>query len=81
MRRRRAAFRAGHRGSKELDFLVGKYAQTHLADMDDAQLSEFERLLSVPDPDLQSWIMNGVRPDDPQFETLLDSLRRFHGLA
>ncbi len=31
VRRRRAVWRAGHRGTKELDLLVGRFAAAHLA--------------------------------------------------
>ena len=33
IRRRRAAYRAHHRGTKEMDWLVGRYADAHLAEV------------------------------------------------
>ena len=47
-RRRRAAYRATHRGTKEMDWLLGRYAEAHLASMPDAELDEFERLIQEP---------------------------------
>ena len=59
-RRRRAAYRATHRGTKEMDWLLGRYrrgaARGHGARPSSAH---FERLLALPDPDLQRWIMSG----------------------
>jgi len=80
IRRRRASYRAWHRGTKEMDHLLGRYADAELARMDGAALSEFERLLALPDPDLQRAIM----APEPQVETeltpLIGVLRRFHGI-
>ena len=48
-RRRKLKFRAWRRGFREMDLLMGSFADAHIAQMDDAELSEFERLLSTPD--------------------------------
>jgi antitoxin CptB len=57
VRRRKILFRAWHRGTREMDLLMGRFADAALAGMSDAELDEFERLIEVPDPDLFSWIM------------------------
>lgn len=79
-RRRRAAFRAAHRGTKEMDWLLGRYADRHLAAMPDAELAEFEQLLAMPDPDLQHWLMATERYAG-DFEELIGRIRAFHGLV
>jgi antitoxin CptB len=77
-RRRRAAYRAHHRGTKEMDILLGRYADARLKTMDEQALAEFEALLVAPDPDLQVWIMDaGTVPDD-RFAGLVAELRAFH---
>jgi antitoxin CptB len=81
MRRRRAAYRASHRGTKEMDFILGRYAEAHLAAMTAADLEEFERLLAMPDPSITQWFSSGVDPEDRAFEQLIAALRSFHGLA
>ena len=53
--RKRLLWRATHRGIKEMDILVGGYAQRHLQTMSEVELSEFEVLLEIPDQDLLSW--------------------------
>ena len=57
IRRRKILFRAWHRGTREMDLLMGRFADAALAGMSDAELDEFERLIEVPDPDLFRWIM------------------------
>jgi antitoxin CptB len=81
MRRRRAAYRAAHRGTKEMDFILGRYAEAHLPGMTSADLDNFERLLAIPDPVLTEWFSKGVSPDQSAFETLVTALRVYHGLA
>lgn len=84
IRRRRAAWRAQHRGTKELDILIGAFAMARLADMDGAALSSFERFLEVSDPELQAWLLGpGLEPNGgPRGETgeLVRQVRVFHGL-
>ncbi len=81
LRRRRAAYRAAHRGTKEMDWLLGRFAETRLAGMSAADLTEFEQLLALPDPDLQTWIMSGGLPTDSSFADLVGRIRTFHDLA
>ena len=48
IRRRRAAYRASHRGTKELDIVLGRYAAARLAAMTEDELGRFERFLACP---------------------------------
>lgn len=80
LRRRRARFRAAHRGTKEMDLLLGRYAEARLDGMSEAELSDFEALLSLPDPELQNWILHGVAVPVPQHAALIGRLRAFHKL-
>lgn len=80
MRRRRAAYRASHRGTKEMDFILGRYAEAHLAGMTPTELDEFERLLAMPDPVITQWFSKGAHPDEPAFIAFVAALRTFHGL-
>jgi antitoxin CptB len=78
MRRRRAQFRASHRGTKEMDWLLGRFAEARLALMGETELAEFERLLALPDPDVEAWIMNGELSPEGDHARLLKELRAFH---
>ena len=80
-RQRRALYRAQHRGTKELDWLLGRYAEARLPDMTPDDLTAFEELLSLPDPDLQTWLLNGTGFDGSALAGLLVEIRTFHGLG
>jgi antitoxin CptB len=80
-RRRRASWRAGHRGSKEMDLLLGRYSDALLPTFVGEDLARFERLLELPDPDLQNAILTGAPHEDPEIAEQIAAIRAFHGLA
>lgn len=80
IRRRRAAYRAQHRGTKEMDVIVGRYADAHLADLDARGLAQFEQFLALADPLLEAWIFGKQSATGSDFEKLVEDIRIFHGL-
>jgi antitoxin CptB len=81
MRRRRALWRATHRGSKEMDFLLGRFAEKTLDGMNAVDIAVFERLIETPDPAIESCVLEGYSLGEPDLDELIDRLRRFHGLT
>ncbi|MDX2201904.1 MAG: succinate dehydrogenase assembly factor 2 [Hyphomicrobiaceae bacterium] len=79
IRRRRALYRAEHRGTKEMDLVLGPFAKARLDDMPEASLALFEALLREPDPELQDIFLGEGRPDG-RFAELVGEIRSFHGL-
>lgn len=55
-RLRRLTLRAWRRGTKEMDLILGGFADRQLAAMDDAALSHFDALLDENDQDLYDWV-------------------------
>ena len=77
-RRRRLLFRAWHRGTREMDLIMGRFADAALADLSEIELAEYERLMDLPDPDLYAWV-TGERLVPPAHDTVLfRRLRAFH---
>ena len=79
-RRRRATYRAAHRGTKEMDIMLGKYAQANLPSLADPQLAHFEQFITLPDPELQGWLLQPDTTPAPAFADLVTDVRKFHGL-
>lgn len=62
IRRKRLAMRAWRRGTKEMDLILGPYADARLAAMEGPALDAFEALLAEADQDLYPWITGGAEP-------------------
>ena len=77
-RRRRLLFRCWHRGIREMDLVLGRFADAQLASLSESDLGEVERWLDVPDPQIFAWV-NGLEPVPSSFNTaLFRRLREFH---
>lgn len=76
MRLRRLRYRAWHRGTKEMDLLLGPYADARLGAMEVADLDRFETLLEEADTDLLKWLMGQEpTPADADADLLADLLK------
>ncbi len=60
-RLRRLRMRSMRRGIKEMDLILQDFAQRRLADMSDADLALYDRLLSENDHDLYAWVAGRAR--------------------
>lgn len=70
VRRRKLLFRAWHRGMREMDLILGQYADRHIVGFSDEQLDEFEQIIEVLDRDLFKWV-TGESPIPEAFDTPL----------
>src|SRR5437773_3184377 len=78
VRRRRLLFRSWHRGMREMDLIMGRFADHALAELADGELTEFERLIEVPDRDLLAWVTGEIDVPPDLDTALFRRLRRFH---
>ncbi len=65
--RRRLRFRSWHRGTREADLLLGRFADAHLPAFDAAKLAAYADLLEQPDPDIYDWLI-GRAPTPSAFD-------------
>jgi antitoxin CptB len=77
-RQRKVLFRAWRRGVREIDLIVGRFADAHIATLDGAALDDFERLIEVPNADLYAWVAGGEPPSAGYDTAVLAKLRAFH---
>jgi antitoxin CptB len=77
-RRRRILFRCWHRGMREMDLIMGRFADAMIASLPAAELDAFERLMEAPDPELYVWIVGDVAPPASYDGPMLRRLRDFH---
>jgi antitoxin CptB len=78
VRRRKLLFRAWRRGVREIDLIVGRFADAHIGTLDEPALDDFERLIEVPNANLYAWVV-GAEDIPQQFDTaVLRKLIAFH---
>jgi antitoxin CptB len=76
-RRKRLLFRCWHRGTREMDLILGRFADAEIATLSDADLAELELLIEVPDPDLYA-ALAGDRPLPSEYAgPLFDRIKAF----
>lgn len=72
-RLKRLRMRAWRRGTKEMDLVMGPFADDHLAGMDAATLDAFDALQAENDQDLIQWVLGQV-PPPPQHAALVAAM-------
>ena len=72
--RRKLQFRAWHRGTREMDLLMGQFADAHLPGFTAEELHQFSDMLSENDPDLYDWYCGRGQPPRG---TLTPALQKF----
>ena len=78
-RRKRLLFRCWHRGTREMDLILGRFADQEIANLTDGELMELERLIEVPDPDLYAALTGDKEPPEVA-GALFDRLRAFRAV-
>ena len=77
-RRRKILFRAWHRGMREMDLIMGRFADAQIGNLSDAELDEFERLIEVLDRDLLSWVTGEAEVPENYDSDVFRRLKAFH---
>ncbi|MEL7462510.1 MAG: succinate dehydrogenase assembly factor 2 [Pseudomonadota bacterium] len=78
-RLKRLRLRSWRRGIKEMDLILGAYADARLAELDATTLDAYEALLDENDQDLYKWVSGAeARPD--VHTAMLADISAFHGI-
>jgi antitoxin CptB len=78
VRRRKIKFRSWHRGMREMDLIMGRFADAFVDAMGPDELDEYERLMEMPDPELFAWVLAEASPPGDLDSPMLRRLRAFH---
>lgn len=79
-RLKRLRIRSWRRGTKEMDLLLGPFADAVLPTLEGPALDAFEALLNENDRDLYAWI-SGAAPMAAEHSEALGRVADFHGIA
>jgi antitoxin CptB len=79
-RRKRLLFRCWRRGIREMDLILGRFADAEIAGLSDDDLSALERLLDVPDPDLYAALTGDKEIPPEHAGTLFERIKTFRAV-
>jgi antitoxin CptB len=77
-RRRRLLFRSWHRGIREMDLIIGRFADSHLSALSDTELDTVECWLDIPDQQMFAWVTGAEQTPAEIDSALFRRLRDFH---
>ena len=78
VRRKQILFRAWHRGMREMDLIMGRFADAEIGTLSEAELGDFEHLIDAVDRDLFAWI-TGEADTPAEYDTaLFRRMKAFH---
>lgn len=76
--RKKMIFRSWHRGTREIDLLLGRFADENIPNFDAEQLRQYEELLQNNDPDLYNWITGKEEPPANVMTDVLKIIMSYH---
>lgn len=77
-RRRKILFRSWHRGIREMDLIMGRFADAEIGTLTDDELDQFEALIEVPDRDLFRWISGEDEVPENYDTPMFRRVKAFH---
>ena len=72
--RKKILFRSWHRGTKEMDLVLGTYADNNLSNMSYDELLHFQNFLNLSDPDLYKWLISEEKAFPEEFRDLIEDI-------
>ena len=82
-RRRKVLYRSWHRGMREVDLILGSFADNEIARLSDEELGVYEDLMAEADADILKWVTGEqavpARHDTPVFARILCDLAHEQG--
>jgi antitoxin CptB len=79
-RRKRLLFRCWHRGTREMDLILGRFADAEIANLSDDEMSDLELLIDVPDPDLYAALTGAIPPAAEHAGALFERIKSFRAV-
>ncbi len=81
VRRRKLLFRAWRRGVREMDLIVGRFADAFIDKFDEPALDDFEHLIEAPNAALYGWVTGAQHVPENYDTAVLRQLIGFHRRA
>ena len=76
-RRRRILVRAWRRGIREMDLVIGGFADAEIGSLNDAELDQLELLMAEEDADIFRWVTGEAETPERFRTALFDRMRSY----
>lgn len=70
VRQKKALYRSWHRGTKEMDLLLGRFADAYIDTLSDEEMSIYETMLDIPDREFFAWLI-GNKPVPANYDNVI----------
>tara|TARA_B110000014_G_scaffold256440_1_gene239540 strand:- start:48 stop:305 length:258 start_codon:yes stop_codon:yes gene_type:complete len=70
-------YRSSHRGTKEMDLLLGTFVKKHLDSFDESELNDLKILLEIDDSILENWYFKNISNSKIKKNIVVNKLREF----
>jgi antitoxin CptB len=80
IRLKRLIYRSWHRGFKEMDLILGNFANERLRALSDSQIDAYERLIDEPDNEIYSWLLEKAETPDQHRTDVFEMIKSFETL-
>ncbi len=75
---KRLYFQSSHRGTKELDIILGRFAEKYLHTLSKPQLEVYEQLLEVPEATLFDWLTGQQHVEEPYNTAVFEMIKSYN---
>ena len=76
--RKKLIFRSWHRGTREMDIIMGRFAEAHVPHFSAQDLQYYDALLFENDPDVYNWIVGRETVPEHCQHDVMQKLIAFH---
>ena len=73
-KRKRLIFRSWHRGTKEMDQILGSFANQYIPEFNEEELDLYEQMLENSEPELYDWICGRAEVPANKNSAILEKL-------
>lgn len=80
LRRKRAVFRSWHRGTREMDLILGRFAEDRSKAWTPADIATYEGFLEENDSDIYDWLTGRAPPPD-SWVGWVSQIVRYHKIS
>jgi len=79
-RRKRLLFRCWHRGTREMDLILGRFADAEIGILAELELKQLEDLIGLEDPELYPAFVGDTQLDEQHRTPLFERIKQFRNL-